>query len=67
MKNPWATTYQAIKLAYQDRFVGGELLGDLANDGVGLGTIAASVPTELLNEVEQVKAAIIAGDIIVIP
>jgi len=67
LKNPRATTYEAIKLAYQDRFVGGELLGTLANEGVGLGTIAASVPPELLTKVEQVKAAIIAGEIIVIP
>ena len=67
MKNVRATTYGVIYEAYQYNFAGGNYLGTLANDGVGLGTIAASVPGELLTELEEVKADIIAGTIVVTP
>ena len=67
MKNVETTTYAVINLAHQDNFTGGVYIGTLANEGVGLGTIAASVPQELLGEVEQVKAGIIDGTIIVPP
>jgi basic membrane protein A and related proteins len=42
---------------------GGVSLFNLENDGVGLGEVDPSVPEELLAEVEEQKAAIIAGEI----
>jgi basic membrane protein A and related proteins len=42
---------------------GGVSLFNLENDGVGLGEVDPSVPEELLAEVEEQKAAIIAGDL----
>lgn len=62
-----ATTYAVIELAYLDNFSGGIYIGSLANGGVGLGTVAASVPAELLTKIEQIKADIIAGTIVVTP
>ena len=67
MKVIWATTYGVINRAYQNSFTGGNFVGTLANQGVGLGTISSSVPQALLTKVEQVKAKIIDGSIIVIP
>jgi basic membrane protein A len=42
---------------------GGVSLFNLENDGVGVGEVDPSVPEELLAEVEEQKAAIIAGEI----
>lgn len=67
MKNARATTYGVINRVYQNSFTGGNFVGDLTNQGVGLGTIASSVPPALLIEVEEVKAIIIDGSIIVTP
>jgi basic membrane protein A and related proteins len=67
LKNVRATTYRVIYQAYQYKFTGGTYFGTLANEGVGLGAVASSVPPALLTEVEQVKADIIAGTIIVTP
>jgi basic membrane protein A len=67
MKDVRATTYGVIYRAYQYNFTGGNYLGTLANEGVGLGTIASAVPPALLTEVDEVKADIIAGTIIVTP
>ena len=67
MKDVRATTYEVIYRAYQYNFTGGNYVGTLANEGVRLGTIASSVPGELLTELEEVKADIIAGTIIVTP
>ena len=67
IKNSRATTYGVINLAYRNSFIGGEYMGTLANQGVGLGSISSSVPQALLAKVEQVKAGIIAGTIPVSP
>jgi basic membrane protein A len=67
MKNIDATTYAVIELLSQDNFTGGEYLGTLANEGIGLGTLAPAVPADLVARVEQIKAEIIAGTIDVIP
>lgn len=67
VKNVRATTYAVINLLYQNQFTYGNYVGTLANQGVGLGTISSSVPQVLLTKVEQVKADIIAGTIIVTP
>ena len=66
-KNAKTTTYGVIYQAYRNNFTGGNYEGTLANEGVGLGTIAASVPPALLTEVEEVKEDIIEGTIVVTP
>ena len=67
MKHPRATTYGVLNLTYHNHFAGGNYVGTLTNQGVGLGTISSSVPPALLATVEQVKAGIIGGTIIVTP
>lgn len=67
MKNVRASTYAAIKKVYQGTFSGGTYLGTLANQGVSLGSYASAIPQALRNEVEQVKALIINGTIVVTP
>lgn len=63
IKNVRASTYAVIQLIYQNSFIGGNYIGNLANQGVGLGTISPTVPQALLTGLEQVKAGIIAGTI----
>lgn len=67
LKIPRGTTYGVIRNLYDNQFVGGTFTGTLANQGVGLGTVHSSVPSELLVEVEQVKAGIISGTIVTTP
>ena len=67
MKNIDVLVYNAINKLVYGNFLGGDNLGTLANNGVGLGTIASSVPASLKTELDQVKAGIIAGTIHVGP
>lgn len=59
--------FDATEAVVNGTFEGGTYLGTLENEGVGLGTIADAVPQELLDEVEQVRQGIVAGDITVGP
>lgn len=47
--------------------LGNEYFGTLANDGVGLGAISSDIPSELVAEVEQLRADIISGAVSVQP
>ncbi|TLN14644.1 BMP family ABC transporter substrate-binding protein [bacterium] len=67
MKNVRASTYAVIKKVYQGTFSGGTYLGTLANEGVSVGSYATAVPQALRNEVDQVKALIMNGSIVVTP
>lgn len=67
LKNSRAATTEVINLAYQNNFTGGNYVGTLANQGVGLGKISPTVQPALLTKVKQVRNAIIAGTIIVTP
>lgn len=67
MKNVRASTYAVIKKVYQGTFSGGTYLGTLANQGVSLGSYATAIPQALRDEVEQVKALIVNGTIVVTP
>jgi basic membrane lipoprotein Med (substrate-binding protein (PBP1-ABC) superfamily)/ABC-type branched-subunit amino acid transport system substrate-binding protein len=67
MKNIQASTYAVIASVNKGTFNGSTYSGTLANNGVSLGTISAAVPTELIFKMNQVKAGIIAGSIIVTP
>lgn len=67
MKNARASTYAVIKKVYESSFSGGTYLGTLANQGVSLGSYATAVPQALRDEVEQVRALIINGTIVVTP
>ncbi len=55
--------FEAAKAAQGDSFQGGIYTGTLENDGVGLATIAASVPQDLKTKLDEIKAGIIAGEI----
>jgi basic membrane protein A and related proteins len=56
--------FSTIQAQAEGTFEGGGVsLFNLENDGVGLGEVDPSVPEELLAEVEEQQAAIIAGDI----
>jgi basic membrane protein A and related proteins len=61
-----AAVAQAIAEAAAARFEGGEVVGTLANGGVGLAplhALQAVVPPALQQEVEQVRQAIIGGSL----
>ncbi len=47
--------------------LGNEYFGSLGNDGVGLGAINGAIPQELIDEVEALRADIIAGVVSVTP
>ena len=57
------SVYDAIQQVIDGTFAGGIYLGTLENEGVGLGTIHANVPAELITEVEALIPEIIAGNI----
>jgi basic membrane protein A len=64
MKNMAVTTMDAIKSVMDGTFKGGVTVGTLANNGVGLApfhNLESTVPAELIAELEQLKADIIAG------
>jgi len=66
MKLMDATTMQVIQSVIDGTFVGGDVVGTLANNGVALAPfheLESLVPAELAAEIEQLKADIIAGTI----
>ena len=63
MKLMDATVLESVRLVVEGQFAGGVTVGTLTNEGVDLGTIHASVPAELLAEVEALKPLIIDGTI----
>ena len=67
IKNMRASTYLAVLAVNNGTFAGGDYVGTLANNGVSLGTIHASVPASLVFKMNQVKEGIIAGSIVVTP
>jgi basic membrane protein A len=69
LKNMDVTTFEAIKSVLDGTFAGGVTVGTLENDGVGLAAIneAAGVPAEVVTELDQVKADLIAGTLSAIP
>ncbi len=70
MKNMDVTTLAAIQSIIDGTFAGGVTVGTLANGGVGLAPfheLDSMVPDSLKAELEQVRAAIIAGTIVTHP
>ena len=66
MKLMDATTMQVIKSVIDGTFVGGDVVGTLANNGVTIAPfhdLAGLVPAELAAEIDQLRADIIAGKI----
>jgi basic membrane protein A len=66
LKKMDVTTYTAIEAAFTGNFKGGNLTGNLANNGVGLAPfhdLEKIVPPELIAELEKIKAMIINGEI----
>ncbi|MFN2303898.1 MAG: BMP family protein [Anaerolineales bacterium] len=67
MKLMDSTTYQVIESVIDDTFEGGTVVGTLANEGVAMAPfhdLDSMVPDDIKTEVEQLKADIIAGDIV---
>ncbi len=70
LKNMDKTTFQAIQSVQDETFAGGLIVGNLENGGVGLAPfyeLESMVPAELLAELEDVKAKLIAGELSAIP
>ncbi len=70
MKMMDTTTMQAIQSAMDGTFAGGVTVGTLENGGVGLAPfhdLEAMVPAELVAELEDVKAKLIAGELSALP
>jgi basic membrane protein A len=66
LKNMDVTTFQAIQSVIDGTFEGGVTVGTLENGGVGLAPFydqESVVPAEVLTELEDVQAGIIAGEI----
>ncbi|MBN2488100.1 MAG: BMP family ABC transporter substrate-binding protein, partial [Methanosarcinaceae archaeon] len=63
MKLMDASVYDATKQVIEGTFAGGFYTGTLDNGGVGLGTISSSVPQDLLDEVDALKADIVSGEV----
>ena len=64
MKLMDATTIQVIQSMLDGTFVGGDVVGTLANGGVAIAPyhdLESLVPAELTTEIEQLKADIISG------
>lgn len=61
------SVYDTAKTVVDGTFAGGFYKGTLENGGVGLGTIAASVPAELVDEVNALSAKITAGELATFP
>ncbi len=70
LKNMDVTTLAAIKAVKDGTFAGGVTVGTLANGGVGLAPfheLDSMVSADLKAELEQVRAAIVAGSIVTKP
>ncbi len=66
LKNMDVTTKEAIKSVIDGTFEGGVTVGTLENGGVGLAPfheLESAVPDDLKTALEEVKAAIIAGEV----
>lgn len=66
LKNMDVTTFNAIQSVVDGTFAGGVTVGTLENGGVGLAPyhdFDASVPQELKDQIEKIKAGIIDGSI----
>ena len=66
MKGLDVTVYDAIQQAVDGKFAGGVYTGTLENEGVGLsgfGAYESKLPAGMAQELEQIKADIIAGKI----
>ncbi len=55
--------FDASKAVVDGNFKGGTYVGTLENDGVGLGTIASAAPQDVVGQLDQIKADIIAGKV----
>jgi basic membrane protein A len=64
LKNMNVAVYDAIKAAMDGTFAGGIYVGTLANDGVGIASVAGA-SAELLAELDAIKAALIDGSLTV--
>lgn len=62
-KNMDVAVKEAAKSVIDGKFAGGVYTGTLQNKGVGLGTIAGSVSSDLKGKVEQVQKDIIDGKV----
>jgi phosphate/phosphite/phosphonate ABC transporter binding protein len=70
LKNMDITTFNAIQSAMEGTFEGGVTVGTLENGGVGLASfhdLEAMVPAEVVTELDQVKADVIAGTLATVP
>lgn len=68
LKNMDITTFNAIQAVVDGTFEGGVTVGTLENGGVGLAPyhdFESAVPAELATAIEDIKAMIISGDIVV--
>jgi basic membrane protein A and related proteins len=66
LKRTDVLTFNIIQAALDGRFKGGEILGSLENNGVGLAPfhdLDGRVPQTLKDELEQIKQEIIAGSL----
>ncbi|TLN15033.1 BMP family ABC transporter substrate-binding protein, partial [bacterium] len=63
MKLMDATVLASIQSVIDGTFKGGNVIGTLTNNGVGLGTINAAVPAELVTETDALKPLIVDGTI----
>jgi basic membrane protein A and related proteins len=64
MKRVDVAVFRMIEQVQQDAFEGGGVsVFGLAEDGVGLGEVSDEVPQEMLDQVEEVRERIIAGEI----
>ncbi len=67
MKNMDVYVYDTIEQALAGNFTSGNFIGTLENGGVGLAYGGVDIPADLMAEVEEIKAGIIAGDIATLP
>jgi basic membrane protein A len=64
LKNMDVAVFDAVKAAKDGTFKGGVYVGTLANDGVGIASVAGS-SSELTAELDTIKAALIDGSLTV--
>ncbi|HKY83350.1 MAG TPA: BMP family ABC transporter substrate-binding protein [Anaerolineales bacterium] len=67
LKNMDITTLAAIQAVVDGSFAGGVTVGTLTNGGVGLAPLTGPVPEGLQAELDQVRADIIAGNMMTHP
>jgi basic membrane protein A and related proteins len=70
LKNMDVAVFEAIEFVVNDNFQGGVFVGTLENDGVGLAPyhdLANMVSSELQAEVEEIRQALIAGELSATP